>query len=113
MHTSRFDCIYEAVGLAVDPTLRWLSCSNHVSVCQLQWQRMKAAGPAPGPRASFTMAHHRHRAIMFGGITDQPGKVIKAQSLLQEVVWEGTCLDHCRSLTATTSVNNPALLPPQ
>lgn len=39
-----------------------------------QWQQLKAAGPAPGPRASFTMAHHRHRAILFGGITDQPGK---------------------------------------
>lgn len=39
-----------------------------------QWQRLKPGGPAPGPRASFAMAHHRHRVIMFGGITDQPGK---------------------------------------
>mmetsp|Transcript_19719 Transcript_19719/g.59590 ORF Transcript_19719/g.59590 Transcript_19719/m.59590 type:complete len:540 (-) Transcript_19719:140-1759(-) len=39
-----------------------------------QWERLKGAGPAPGPRASFNMAQHRHRAIIFGGITDQPGK---------------------------------------
>ena len=33
------------------------------------------AGMAPGPRASFNMAVHRQRAVLFGGITDQPGKV--------------------------------------
>ncbi len=32
-------------------------------------------GMAPGPRASFNMVGHRQRAILFGGITDQPGKV--------------------------------------
>lgn len=36
------------------------------------------AGMAPGPRASFNMAGHRQRAILFGGITDQPGKVNQA-----------------------------------
>ncbi len=30
---------------------------------------------APGPRASFGMAAHRTRAVLFGGITDQRGKV--------------------------------------
>ena len=40
-----------------------------------QWEHLKMAGMAPGPRASFCMAAHRQRAILFGGITDQPGKV--------------------------------------
>ncbi len=40
-----------------------------------QWERLKRAGMAPGPRASFGMAAHRTRAILFGGITDQRGKV--------------------------------------
>lgn len=39
-----------------------------------QWERLKMAGMAPGPRASFNMVGHRQRAILFGGITDQPGK---------------------------------------
>ena len=30
---------------------------------------------APGPRASFGMVAHRKRAVLFGGITDQRGKV--------------------------------------
>lgn len=41
----------------------------------MQWERLKMAGMAPGPRASFNMAVHRQRAVLFGGITDQPGKV--------------------------------------
>ena len=40
-----------------------------------QWERLKRAGMAPGPRASFGMAAHRKRAVLFGGITDQRGKV--------------------------------------
>ena len=33
---------------------------------------------APGPRASFGMVAHRKRAVLFGGITDQRGKVCLA-----------------------------------
>lgn len=41
----------------------------------LQWERLKKAGMAPGPRASFGLAAHKKRAVLFGGITDQKGKV--------------------------------------
>ena len=43
----------------------------------LQWERIKKAGFAPGPRASFSMVAHKQRAILFGGITDQRGLVRK------------------------------------
>ena len=53
-----------------------LSFSNIVlNPDMIQWERLKRAGMAPGPRASFGMAAHRTRAILFGGITDQRGKV--------------------------------------
>ena len=45
------------------------------ALCLAQWERLKRAGMAPGPRASFGMAAHRTRAVLFGGITDQRGKV--------------------------------------
>lgn len=44
-------------------------------MCVLQWERLKKAGMAPGPRASFGLAAHKKRAVLFGGITDQKGKV--------------------------------------
>ena len=44
--------------------------------CVLQWERLKKAGMAPGPRASFGLAAHKKRVVLFGGITDQKGKVI-------------------------------------
>lgn len=41
----------------------------------MQWERLKKAGMAPGPRASFGMVAHKKRALLFGGITDQHGHV--------------------------------------
>jgi hypothetical protein len=39
-----------------------------------QWERVKKAGMAPGPRASFSMATHRGRAFLFGGVSDNEAR---------------------------------------
>ena len=41
----------------------------------VQWERVKKAGLAPSPaRASFGLACHNERAIIFGGVSDQKGQ---------------------------------------
>ncbi|KAF8055334.1 KLHDC4 [Scenedesmus sp. PABB004] len=39
-----------------------------------QWERVKKAGMAPGPRSSFAMASHKNRAFLFGGVSDNETK---------------------------------------
>ena len=54
------------------------------SVCGAQWERLKKAGLAPSRRASFGMAVHRERAVLFGGVTDRAGKGDKVCSFPSE-----------------------------
>ncbi|CAG9464016.1 unnamed protein product [Pedinophyceae sp. YPF-701] len=37
----------------------------------MRWEKIKRAGMAPGPRASFAMVPHKKRAVLFGGVSDQ------------------------------------------
>lgn len=41
----------------------------------LQWERVKKAGMAPGPRSSFSLVTHKGRAFLFGGASDNEAKV--------------------------------------
>lgn len=50
------------------------------------------AGMAPGPRASFNMVGHRQRAVLFGGIKDQPGKVSDLSCLRRHI--DRRCMRH-------------------
>ena len=52
----------------------WWSPRCVLSVRGAQWERLKKAGLAPSRRASFGMAVHRGRAVLFGGVTDRAGK---------------------------------------
>jgi hypothetical protein len=47
--------------------------THHSSL--LQWDRVKKAGMAPGPRSSFSMFVHKSRALFFGGVSDHETKV--------------------------------------
>jgi len=38
------------------------------------WERVKKAGMAPGPRASFSLVAHKNRALLFGGVSDNETK---------------------------------------
>lgn len=40
----------------------------------LQWERIAKAGMAPSKRASFSLAVHKDKAIMFGGVADEEAK---------------------------------------
>lgn len=40
----------------------------------LQWDKVKKAGMAPGPRASFSLVAHKARAFLFGGVSDNEAK---------------------------------------
>ena len=48
----------------------------------VQWERVKRQGMAPSVRASFGMATHRRRAVLFGGVTDRAGRVDRISSEL-------------------------------
>lgn len=39
-----------------------------------KWERKAKAGMAPSKRASFAMALHKARAVLFGGTADEEGK---------------------------------------
>lgn len=43
---------------------------RHPPTTRVQWERVKKAGMAPGPRSSFALVPHRSRAFLFGGCSD-------------------------------------------
>jgi hypothetical protein len=48
---------------------------HYVTQSTAQWERVKKAGMAPGPRASFGWAVHKGtRAFLFGGVSDNEAK---------------------------------------
>lgn len=78
--TSGHDSLHKARGMSTCGNASCLGVQHWdtrgLSAVRLsQWERLKKAGMAPGPRASFGLAAHKKRAVLFGGITDQKGKV--------------------------------------
>jgi hypothetical protein len=54
-------------GVAMEDTWCW-----HLT--EQKWERKNKAGMAPSKRASFAMALHKNRAILFGGTADEEAK---------------------------------------
>lgn len=57
-----------------------LACKGPACACRVwhiaeeKWERKAKAGMAPSKRASFAMALHKARVVLFGGTADEEGK---------------------------------------